>query len=310
MNAPADLVEPDPKRGRGKSAASLALVEAAIEILREIQPATVRAVCYRLFTVGLIEDMGRNSTNRVSKQLVWARENGKIPWEWIVDETREAEYAPTFQNTDERIRQTVRYYRRDNWQDQPVRIEVWSEKGTVRGTVSSILNAYGVTFRVMHGFGSATALNDVAATSRASTKPLTALYVGDFDCSGMFMSEADLPARIERYAGTITIERIALTALDVGPGLPSFPADSKKADSRYSWFIERYGSRCWELDALSPVALRDRVERHIIQHMDIPTWNRALLVERAEKESIQAFADGWRASIQRQASKYWPFPND
>ena len=40
--------------GRGKSSASLALIDAAARILEEIQPASVRSVCYRLFTEGRI----------------------------------------------------------------------------------------------------------------------------------------------------------------------------------------------------------------------------------------------------------------
>ena len=48
-------------------------------------------------------------------------------------------------------------YRRDRWSDQPHWIEVWSEKGTVRGTLAPVLLDYGVTFRVMHGYGSTTA---------------------------------------------------------------------------------------------------------------------------------------------------------
>lgn len=63
--------------GRGKSARSLELVAAAREILAEIQPATVRAVCYRLFTMGLIASMSKNNTNRVSRQLTDARERGE-----------------------------------------------------------------------------------------------------------------------------------------------------------------------------------------------------------------------------------------
>ena len=76
---------------RGKSAKSLALIDAAYDILEEIQPCSVRAVCYQLFIRKLIPDMGKSSTNGVSVQLVWARENGRIPWGWIVDESREAE---------------------------------------------------------------------------------------------------------------------------------------------------------------------------------------------------------------------------
>lgn len=130
---------------RGKSKASLALVDAAVEILREIQPATVRAVCYRLFTAGLIPNMKKNSTDKVSKQLVWAREQGMLPWGWIVDETREAERAQQWASTDEIIDAAVRGYRRDYWQDQPNWLEVWSEKGTVRGTLAPVLSRYGVT---------------------------------------------------------------------------------------------------------------------------------------------------------------------
>jgi len=39
---------------RGKSQASKRLIEASHQILKEIQPASVRAVCYRLFTMGII----------------------------------------------------------------------------------------------------------------------------------------------------------------------------------------------------------------------------------------------------------------
>jgi hypothetical protein len=76
---------------RGKSRASLDLIRAAYEILESIQPASVRAVCYQLFNRRVIPDMSLSSTRRVGAQLVYAREHELIPWEWIVDETREAE---------------------------------------------------------------------------------------------------------------------------------------------------------------------------------------------------------------------------
>jgi hypothetical protein len=41
-----------PRKTRGKSAKSLRLIMASHETLAEIQPATVRAVCYRLFYDG------------------------------------------------------------------------------------------------------------------------------------------------------------------------------------------------------------------------------------------------------------------
>jgi hypothetical protein len=296
-----------PRRsGRGKSQASLILIDASKDILSEIQPATVRAVCYRLFTMGLIPGMAKKHTDRVSAQLVWARENNVIPWHWIVDETRHAERAGVWNSMDQIIDSASRGYRRDNWQEQPHAVEVWSEKGTVRGTIWPVLSAYGVTFRVMHGFGSATTLNHVAKMSAHSVKPVTVLYVGDFDCSGMCMSEVDIPQRIDRYSGKISIQRIALTADDVAPGtnLPSFLADTKTGDSRYKWFTARYGNKCWELDAMSPIVLRERVKNSIIDLLDIDAWNHAGKIEKAEIASMREFGQNWKKSISGLADKY------
>ncbi|WOP14511.1 hypothetical protein [Ottowia sp. SB7-C50] len=291
--------------GRGKSAKTLALVEAARRILEEIQPASVRAVCYRLFIEKLIPDMGKNSTGSVSKQLVWAREQGVIPWGWIVDETREAERVSTWANPEQIIRAAVNGYRKDYWAMQPRRVEVWSEKGTIRGTVAPVLNEHGVTFRVMHGYGSATSLYGIAQETLDNTKPLTILYIGDWDCSGLHMSEVDLPARLGRYGGEATIERIALEARDVHARteLPWFPASDKKNDTRYDWFTGRYGHRCWEVDALSPVILRKRLEQRIDALLDIEAWNHAIEIEQAETQSMQDFMGRFK-SILSPAAKY------
>ena len=85
--------------GRGKSQRSLDLIDAAVRILEEIQPASIRAVCYRLFVEGYIDSMAKNNTNAVSRQLVWAREQGLLPWDYVVDETREAERVSTWKKS-------------------------------------------------------------------------------------------------------------------------------------------------------------------------------------------------------------------
>jgi hypothetical protein len=282
---------------RGKSQASKHLIEVSYQILKEIQPASVRAVCYRLFTMGIIPNMSKGSTGKVSKQLVYAREKSIIPWEWIVDETRSAEKVLTWTDTDERINAAVRNYRRDYWQDQPYRIEVWSEKGTVRGTLAPILDEYGVTFRAMHGYSSATVINTIAEESNMSDKPLIAFYCGDFDPSGKHMSDIDLPDRLGRYGAKITIERIALLETDVFDGdLPSFKADTKTGDSRYQWFVSNFGHNCWELDAMSPVTLRECVQSSILCKLDIEAWHRAIDIEQVEKASMQQFHQSWKST--------------
>src|SRR5687768_14501447 len=100
---------------RGKTQKSLNLISACARILEEIQPATVRAVCYRLFVARLIPSMARRHIRPVYDQLKDARERGLISWDWIVDETREPERAPTWRNPAAFIRVMQRAYRRDYW---------------------------------------------------------------------------------------------------------------------------------------------------------------------------------------------------
>ncbi len=201
---------------RGRSKATLELVAAARAILETERPATVRGICYQLFTRGLIPNMGKNATARVSRILTDARERGEIPWEWIVDETRAPERTSVWNSPDEIIRATVNGYRRDYWRQQPMRVEVWSEKGTVRGVLKPVLDELGVTFRVMHGFASATTVFDIAQEAASDKRPFVALYVGDYDPSGLHMSEVDLPERLARYGGEVDILRVALKRRDLG----------------------------------------------------------------------------------------------
>jgi hypothetical protein len=168
--------------------------------------------------------------------LTIAREQGTIPWDWLVDESRSLERRAQWNDPWE-FSHVWQQYRRDRWNDQPHRVEVWSEKGTVRGVLAPVLNEYGVGFRVMHGFTSATVAHDVAEDNDG--RPLIALYAGDWNPSGLCMSEVDLPARLERYEGEhIEFRRIALQSGDL-EGLTSFPAADKTRDPRYRWSYPR-----------------------------------------------------------------------
>ena len=167
-------------------------------------------------------------------------------------------------------------YRRDFWDQQPVRVMVVSEKGTVRGLLRPVLDDFAVGFQVMHGFSSATIVHDISQDDDG--RELIILYVGDFDPSGMFMSEEDLPNRFAKYDGDhVTLRRIALTREHVN-GLLSFPATDKRKDPRYKWFVKNYGKRCWELDAMDPNDLRACVKREIKKLIEPVAWKRCEVV--------------------------------
>jgi hypothetical protein len=282
---------------RGMSKQTLKIIEACKEILAESSPATVRGVCYQLFVRGLVANMGsKKETDKISGILTRAREKGLISWADIVDETRQAKTVSKWDDIPDYTETVLRAYRKNFWNTQSEWIEVWSEKGTIGGVLAPILKRYAVTYRVFHGYGSATAVHDVAVLTKNHEKaPLTVLYCGDWDPSGMNMSEGDLPERLERYGGNVNITRIALTAHDVFEGnLPSFTAESKKKDPRHKWFVENYGETCFELDAMPANILRDRVEDEILKHIDEDAWDRCKIVEKAEKESMTSFFEGLR----------------
>jgi hypothetical protein len=257
------------------------------------QPITGRGIGYKLFTASLIPSMGTKEMARVYRLLRHAREQGIIPWGWIVDETRSLEKVSAWNDPEQYARVVARSYRRDFWNQQPVRCEVWSEKGTVRGVLAPVLDHYGVGFRVMHGFSSATAVHEVAQDGDG--RDLIVLYVGDYDPSGLFMSKEDLPARVARYDGDhIKIRRIAIVRGQTR-GLPSFPASDKRKEPRYEWFVAHYGKRCWELDAMDPNDLRDCVEAEIKKLIEPVAWARCELVNKAEQASLRDVLKGWGA---------------
>jgi hypothetical protein len=196
--------------------ASRDLIDAMYAIAKAAQPITGRGIGYKLFTRGLIGSMSVNDMQKVYRLLKIAREEGTIPWSWIVDETRELERVSTWSNTAEYAEAVATSYRRDFWDQQPVRVEVWSEKGTIRGVLQPVLDHYAVGFRVMHGFSSATSVNDVA--EGGDGRDLIVLYVGDLDPSGMYMSQCDLPQRLADYGGKhVHLDRVALLPDSSGP---------------------------------------------------------------------------------------------
>ncbi|NML29395.1 hypothetical protein [Paraburkholderia antibiotica] len=296
--------------GRGLHEASKVIRDAAINILETIHPATVRAVCYKLFTIGLIPNMAKTSTNKVSSLLTRARESGHVEWEWIVDETRRPERAQQWDNPMQIMNAAVLGYRLDYWNDQPFHVEVISEKGTVRGTIAPVLDELGVTFRVLHGYGSATTVHDIADEIRSAMKPTHLLYIGDFDPSGMHMSEVDLPDRLDRYGANgrmwpipfedrnYILKRIALTSDDVKhPALPGFATDSKANDPRHQWYKRMYGDQCWELDAMDPRDLRERVREEIEALIERDAWEHCMRIETVQRQSMNDFMGAVRAKF-------------
>ena len=283
------------KRRRGKAQLTLDLEKAIHGVVEERYPITIRGIGYALFVQGMIPSMATKETQKVSRIATAMREEETLDWRKIVDDSRAVDRISAWSDPAEIVAAAVKGYRKNHWKDQPKLVEVWSEKGTVQGVLAPVLESYGLTFRVMKGFGSYTAIRQAAEDSLETAQDYVALYLGDYDPSGLYMSLVDLPKRLEAGYSTWELKRVAITECDTH-GLPSFNVATKKKDPRYKWYASKFGEKAWELDAMNPNDLRARVESAIKAQIDMDKWNHSLRIEQAEIESMEEFHRQWRAT--------------
>jgi hypothetical protein len=308
--------------GRGEHEETTALIEASRVILEREQPTTVRRVVYELFNQKYITATDKGAENRVSRLLTIARKDGRIRWEWIVDEHRHETRPLTFRDQAEAIRFVKSCYRKDYWPAQPIMVTIWSEKSTVEGILKPMLDEYEVGFLAVHGNNSTSKVRQASDDQIRDGRPWVILYVGDWDPSGCYMSDVDAPRRTREYGADITIKRVALLPSDVAAlSELNFDVDDKRKaaiakyrdqvgkrgyDNNKPWFMARYGRDCMELDAMNSNDLRRRVEAAIQDYIDWPAWEHMKLIERAEMDSINDIfgrMNGGSSAIVRHASE-------
>ena len=106
-----------------------------IAVLEADHPQTVRQVFYALTVRGAVAKNENEYKQTVVRQLVEMRENGKIPFDWIADNTRWQRKPSTFTGVASAVDAFARAYRRDLWAAAPVYVEVWCEKDALAGVL-------------------------------------------------------------------------------------------------------------------------------------------------------------------------------
>jgi hypothetical protein len=214
-----------------------------------------------------------------------------IPHNWIVDETRQPHKVSVWKDGASYADSVKWSYRRDNWQTQENYCEVWSEKGTVLGSIRPVCDELGITVRVAHGFASAGMEGQVGDLFEDIDQEITVFYIGDHDPSGHVI-EQDIHDRAETASGKdFEMIRLAIHAADIKRfKLP--PQRIKETDSRSRGFKQRFGARAAtvELDALPVDELRRRVKDAVSGLIDWDLWNQQLSTEKAEFDCIKEFA--------------------
>lgn len=262
---------------------TLALIENAYKVLQEYNPMTVRQVYYQLVARHVINNK-RSEYQRLSNALKEARKEGIIPWKWVEDRVRRPQVVFMWQDLPGFIETVKCAYRKNIWDKQPVYIEVWLEKDALSGIFADITEEYGVTLVVGRGYNSWSAYKEAAERFARINKPVTILYFGDFDPSGLDIERA-LQESIKFFGISPRIEKVALTMQDIKDyDLP--PDFAKKTDSRAKAFIKKHGDLAVELDALPLPVLQEEIRQSIEANMDTEALQEVWALEEQEKKEL------------------------
>ena len=257
------------------------LIPYVLKIISEYEVRlTVRQIFYRLVSAGVIPNT-RSAYNSLDKVISEARKKGVIPFDAIVDRSRnfiggDTPYYLTpeqyFNGLIENLKTAFLNYDIPFWLNQPIYIEVWLEKDALTGFFKQITDKYRVVLAPCRGYPSLTFLYEATKRLSRISKPKLILYFGDYDMRGIDI-QRHITETLENFGLTnFQVKRVALTREQIEAyQLPPNPAKSK--DTMFRGWIEKHGNVAWELDALEPKVLMTLIENAILQNIDKPTLN-------------------------------------
>lgn len=237
--------------------------EDLFDIVVEMEPMTVRQVFYQATTRGIVEK-SENGYFKVMRALVKMRRSGRLPFAWIVDNSREIHQLRTFASIGAALQDAVDCYRMDYWTNANERVQIWLEKDALASVVEPVVQEYDVPLVVARGFSSWSQLHEAAIEYIEAFDGPTYIYqFGDYDPSGETAAKT-IESSLRELAprSEIHFERIAVTPEQIKRyNLPTRP--TKTSDNRGNDF----GDTSCELDALTPETLRGLVQEIIERHL-------------------------------------------
>jgi hypothetical protein len=282
------------KRGRRTKAEIERIKKAIIAVLKADHPMTVRQVFYQLVVRNVIEKTEEEYQGTVIRLLTDMRMDRKIPFDWIVDESRRRRITRTYNNIADAARDTAKFYRRSALRECPEYIEIWVEKEALAGVLWDVTSEYDVPLLVSKGMPSLTQLYGTACEivrAAKAGKPPFIYQFGDHDPSGVLIPktiERRLTELCDRFncIGPI-LERVALTERQITKfNLPTRP--TKREGNRHA---HKFRGNSVELDALPASELRSMVREVIERHISERNLEILRTAEESERELLEAWAD-------------------
>jgi hypothetical protein len=173
-------------------------------------PTSVRFIYYELVQRRILSKSDKRATARLGDALMYLRETGRVPWEWIVDETRDLDDYTGFENVEDGVEAAINGIRLDPWEgDAPTII---TESRSIAGVLRDIADEYRVKIASTNGQAGGFLRTELR---EALSEGARVLYIGDHDHQGNQI-ENNTRTVLEDQVGEIDWERIALTETQVG----------------------------------------------------------------------------------------------
>src|SRR5262245_37392734 len=136
MSAAEDIYRACPIKRPRRTAAEIDKIKSAITaVLKADHPMTVRQVFYQIVVRKVIEKTEEQYQGTVIRLLTDMRIEGKIPFDWIVDESRRRRITQTYNNIADAARDAAKFYRRSALRECSNYIEIWVEKEALSGVL-------------------------------------------------------------------------------------------------------------------------------------------------------------------------------
>ena len=181
-------------------------------------------------------------------------------------------------------------YQRDLWTNQPIHLEVFSEKDAMTTVLKPVIQKYRITYNMLRGYSSRPIIYRIGQEWPKLGKPIHVLYVGDHDPSGKDM-EDNLRFRIKfelrDHRPEIVWKRLAATQRDMERN-PNLLLPVKVSDTRASKYIDKHGEHGMEVDAIDNREIVSRLETAIRKRIDNQLWSEALRQEEKDKAKLRS----------------------
>jgi hypothetical protein len=155
----------------------------------------------------------RQPAQDISDALTVLRELGLVPWDWILDETRDVADWRFAVSVYKFVADSVEYARIDCWGGQPAPLIICESRAT-KGVLERIAGEYLCPITATGGQSAGHIVNSIVPLLTGNERDV--LYIGDCEVGGPAdQIEANTRRRIEQHAGRIftaeTWTRVALT---------------------------------------------------------------------------------------------------